>query len=100
VHLQTRGILHTLPDMAEETSDHFGLEWTIRNEIGIEGPRDAATIYVVTRASWTRLAGGLGNKLRMGAARLASSGCALPAEGFALQTGAEAKGRWIAVWCR
>jgi hypothetical protein len=75
--------------LVEECRKRCGLDWSIENAAG----NAAVTIYAGTRASW----GKFGSKLGQRVAGVASASRALPAEGFTLQTGTDANGRWIAV---
>ena len=72
--------------LAEESRKRCGLDWSI----GSKAPGGAVTVYAGTRASWSRLGRRVGG--------VASAGRALRAEGFALQTGTDAEGRWIAIY--
>ena len=71
--------------LAEESRKRCGLDWSI----GSKSQSGAVTIYTGTRSSWSKH----GQRV----AGVASTGRALPAEGFALQTGADSEGHWIAV---
>jgi hypothetical protein len=72
--------------LVEESRKRCGLDWST----GRKAQSGAVTIYAGTRASWT--------KLEQHVAGVASAGRALPAEGFVLETGTDANGRWIAVF--
>jgi hypothetical protein len=72
--------------LAEESRKRCGLDWSIGNK----AQSGAVTIYAGTRASWSQL--------DQPVAAVASASRALPVEGFALQTGTDAHGRWIAVF--
>jgi hypothetical protein len=72
--------------LAEESRKRCGLDWSI----GSKSQSGAVTIYAGTRSSWSKL----GQRV----AEVASAGRALPAEGFALQTGTDSEGHWIAVY--
>ncbi len=72
--------------LVEESRRRCGLDWSIEPKAGTV----AVTIYAGTRASWSKL----GRRV----AGVASTGRALAAEGFTLQTGTDANGRWIAVF--
>jgi hypothetical protein len=72
--------------LAEESRKRCGLDWSI----GSKAEGGAVTIYAGTRAA--------SGKLGQPVAGLAAANHPLPAEGFALQTGSDANGRWIAVF--
>jgi hypothetical protein len=83
--------------LVEEANKRCGLDWAIANESGSEFRPGTVTIYAGTRASWSKL-GKLGSKASPAVAGVASTGRVLPVEGFTLQTGTDANGRWIAVF--
>jgi hypothetical protein len=70
--------------LVEESRKRCGLDWSTETQTG------AVTIYAGTQTSW--------NKFGQRVAGVASSVHTLPAEGFALRTGTDAKGRWIVVY--
>jgi hypothetical protein len=72
--------------LVEESRKRCGLDWSIKSK----AQSGAVTIYAGTRASWS--------KLGQQVAGVASASHTLPAEGFALQTGTDANGRWIAIF--
>ena len=75
--------------LVEESRRRCGLDWPVESKARSGVSSGAVTIYAGTRASWSRL-----NRRVAGVASVAR---ALPAESFALRTGADANGRWIAV---
>lgn len=72
--------------LAEESRKRCELDWSI----GSKAQSGVVNIYAGTRAS--------SGKLSLPVAGLAAANRALPADGFALQAGSDANGRWIAVF--
>ncbi len=70
--------------LVEESRKRCGLDWSTEAQSG------AVTIYAGTKTSWSKF----GQRV----VGVASSVQTLAADGFALRTGTDAKGRWIAVY--